>query len=160
MDGQETLRVQVEDLAATVTRLSSELADLSAAVSPLDATSTLETPEYQTVDEWVHEYFCPMFARPIGGEIRWCERWTDHAEAVSRLEALWRSWEVLRRDPGTGMATWFSSFLDAQLPILVGRAGTFAQCTAERHECPRPLGQKTDHHAATGSGYRGVDASS
>lgn len=136
------LTAQVEDLAATVLRLSNELADLSAALAPVDAapdSSPDPTPEYSAVDEWVAEYFAPMFARTIGGEVRWCPHWAEHAEAVSRLEALWRSWEVQRLDAGVGMATWFVSHLDPQLAVLLSRSGPFAQCGQDRHVSPSPL---------------------
>jgi hypothetical protein len=130
---------RVEELSATVARLSAEVRDLSAVVSvsqdmaATDPDAAAPAPEYETLDEWVQEYFAPMFARPIGGELRWCARWTEHAEAISRLEALWRSWEALRLDPALGMATWFSSYLDQQLPVLLGRSGPFSQCSADRH---------------------------
>ena len=45
--------------------------------------------------EWVREVFAPVFARSIGGPVKWCAQWWAHGEAVLRLEALWRSWEVL-----------------------------------------------------------------
>ena len=44
-------------------------------------------------------YFLPMFRRPLGGEFRWCPQWWAHPEAVSRLTALWRSWEAFRLEP-------------------------------------------------------------
>jgi hypothetical protein len=74
------------------------------------------------------------FGRPIGGEIRWCAQWREHAEAIGRLEALWRSWEALRLDPGMCMATWLTNYLDPQLAVLLGRGGPFAQCNVDRHE--------------------------
>jgi len=64
----------------------------------------------------------------------WCAQWNEHAEAVSRLEALWRSWEVLRREPGLGMASWFVNHLDPNLSVLLSRGGTFSQCSPDRHE--------------------------
>jgi len=57
----------------------------------------------------------------------------QHAEALTRLEALWRSWETLRLDPNLGIATWLTNYLDPQLAALTSRIGTFAQCTQERH---------------------------
>jgi hypothetical protein len=139
------VHARVEELAATVARLSAEVQDLSTVVSISQDTASAESgtptpsPEYETLDEWVQEYFAPMFGRTIGGELRWCAQWTEHAEAISRLEALWRSWEVLRLDPALGMASWFSSYLDQQLPVLLGRSGPFSQCSADRHTPVPPL---------------------
>ena len=83
-------------------------------------------PVYDSVEDWVTGHFLPMFRRTLGGEFRWCAQWWRHAEAITRLTALWHSWEVLRLQPGTGMATWFRDHLDHQLPVLLGRAGPFA----------------------------------
>lgn len=138
-----TLHARVDELAALVARLSAELEDFAAVVNiagdATDGRPTVQTPMYDTLDAWVRDYFAPMFSRPIGGEIRWCPRWQEHAEAVSRLESLWRAWESLRLEPALGMVTWYSSYLDQQLPVLLGRSGPFSQCSAERHATPSPL---------------------
>ena len=90
-------------------------------------------PVYQGVEEWVTRQFLPIFRRPLGGEYRWCRQWWEHAEAITRLTALWHAWEALRLQPGTGMATWLRQHLDHQLPLLLGRAGPFAQCSEDEH---------------------------
>jgi hypothetical protein len=81
----------------------------------------------------VDAYFLPTFVRATGGEFRWCSEWAQHAEAVTRLESLWRAWEVLRLDPGVGMSTWLVGHLDPQLSVLTGRGGPFAACSVDRH---------------------------
>lgn len=96
-------------------------------------------PAYPDVERWVSEHFAPMYARPLGGEFRWCPSWWKHAEAISRLEALWRSWETLRLDPGLGMATWYRDHLDSQLTVLLGNRGPFALCSPDRHESMKAL---------------------
>jgi hypothetical protein len=157
-DGRELSRLaaRVDDLTAIVTRLAADLEDLSAAVLPDEFTladhgpptdpspeaagrgaagpgAEVVQPVYPDLDAWVRQFFVPTFHRPVGGEIRWCSRWPDHAEAITRLTALWRSWEAMRLDPNLGMATWLTSFLDPQLAVLLSRSGTFAQCTPDRH---------------------------
>ncbi len=94
-------------------------------------------PVYGSVEAWVTGQFLPMFRRPLGGEYRWCREWWQHAEAIVRLTALWHSWEVLRLEPGTGMATWLRDHLDHQLTILLGRSGPFAHCSEDEHIEPR-----------------------
>ena len=96
-------------------------------------------PRYPSLEEWVTDYFAPMFARPLSPAVRWCAQWWDHAEAISRLEALWRTWEVARLDELRGLATWYRDYLDAQLPVLLGAGGPFAQCTPDRHSPIKPL---------------------
>jgi Domain of unknown function (DUF4913) len=94
-------------------------------------------PLYSGVEEWVTGHFLPMFRRPLGGEYRWCRQWWQHAEAITRLTALWHSWETLRLEPGTGMAVWLRDHLDHQLTVLLGRGGPFAQCSEDEHIDPR-----------------------
>ena len=140
MTSDEALGLAIDDLAARVTAVEADLADVQlGGPQPMQgATEAAPVPEplYPNLDEWVREYFLPTFIRPLGGEYRWCAEWDDHAEAVGRLESLWRAWEVLRLDPGLGMAAWFAQHLDAQLPVLLGRSGPFAQCSPTRHSLP------------------------
>lgn len=92
---------------------------------------------FPTLAAWVEGHFVHLYTRPLGGAYRWCSHWWDHAEAIARLDALWRAWETLRLDPQLGMATWYAQYLDPQLPILLGAQGPFARCTEDRHE-PSP----------------------
>ena len=94
-------------------------------------------PVYDSVEAWVTGQFLPMYRRPLGGEYRWCSQWWQHAEAITRLTALWHSWEALRLEPGTGMAIWLREHLDHQLTVLLGRGGPFAQCSEDEHIEPR-----------------------
>ncbi|MDP9417185.1 MAG: DUF4913 domain-containing protein [Actinomycetota bacterium] len=143
-DGQ--LIGSVEELAARLSRVEARIDELddgelliglaSGASSKSEiASAALESeekvePAYPDMRAWVSEYFAPMYARPLGGEFRWCRRWWDHAEAISRLEALWRSWETLRSDPGLGMATWYRDYLDPQFTVLLSNRGPFAPLLA------------------------------
>lgn len=90
-------------------------------------------PVYDSVVEWMHGFFLPTFIRTAGGPFRWCERWSEHGEAMLRLEAMWRAWEVLRLDAGLGMSTFLLHHLDPGLAALTAGAGPFAQCTPDRH---------------------------
>jgi hypothetical protein len=144
------LTAQLANLEARLTGLSTEVEDLSAAASIVTAgTSTagqqgqsdleVPSPVFDTLEAWVEQYFCVVFARPIGGEVRWCPKWRDHPEAVTRLEALWRAWEALRLDANVGIAAWLTNYLDPQFAVLSSRAGTFSQCAPERHATAAPL---------------------
>ena len=93
-------------------------------------------PVYASVQDWVTGYFVPMFRRTLGGEYRWCAQWWRHAEAISRLSALWHAWEVHRLDPGTGISVWYRDHLDHHLPLLLGARGPFYQCSEEAHREP------------------------
>ena len=59
------------------------------------------------------ELLAPMYRRSLADHsITWCREWWRHAEAITRLAALWRSWEHLRLDPATGMSVWLPDYLD------------------------------------------------
>ncbi len=98
--------------------------------------AVLPQPEFDRLEDWLTEYFLPMFRRTLGGELRWCRQWWRHGEAISRLNSLWHSWEVLRIRPGTGIATWYREHLDHQLPLLLGARGPFYQCSEDTHREP------------------------
>jgi hypothetical protein len=88
-----------------------------------------EEPElyFGSVDEFVREYLRNVYKRPINGRSRvWAARWWEYDEAVIRLEALWRSWEFLRRDPATGMSVWWRDHADHHMPALFDPDGPFA----------------------------------
>jgi hypothetical protein len=108
-------------------------ADDSGPDGPAEATPE---PVYYALEDWLTGYFLPMFRRTLGGEYRWCHQWWQHGEAISRLTSLWHSWEVLRLQPGTGIATWYREYLDHQLPILMGARGPFYQCSENTHREP------------------------
>lgn len=62
-----------------------------------------------------------------------------HAEAVARLDALWRTWEHYRRDTRTGLSVWFLDHADPHMGILFAPDGPFQFCsTASGHSGEMP----------------------
>lgn len=102
-----------------------------------DEDGEVPEPVFASVEEWVEQQFLPGYPRALGGEFRWCRQWWRHPEAITRLTALWHSWEVMRLQPGTGIANWLRDYLDHQLPILLGRGGPFSGCSEDEHTDPR-----------------------
>src|SRR5664280_721364 len=90
----DTMHPTAEDYAAEEARAAEE----SRAAEQARAAEKAPAFElrHPTLEDWVTEFFAPTFCRSISPGVRWCAQWWDHAEAISRLEALWRSWEVLR----------------------------------------------------------------
>lgn len=86
---------------------------------------------YGSVDEFVREFIVPVFSRQVGERPsrRWAAEWWRYPEAIVRLEALWRSWEHLRLDPGTGMSVWLRDHADHHLQMLWDPEGPFAKST-------------------------------
>jgi hypothetical protein len=147
----------VEEIQARLTRLEIRLDDVEADYAPDSLSHPADEPSgtggYRDLDSWVEGFFAVTFTRSLGGEWRWCRRWREHPEAVFRLDALWRSFETLRRDPGMGTALWLRDHLDTQHGLLLSNRGPFALCTTTRHEILPPLplndGVTDDAGAAT-----------
>ena len=104
-----------------------------AAQAQADGEQERWTTIYPGVEQFVREVFAPTFVRRTTADFRWCPQWWRHPEAIMRMEALWRTWEVLRRDPQSGMALWLREHADHHLPILTGAAGPFAECDPREH---------------------------
>jgi len=88
---------------------------------------------YRSVDEFVRSLVIPVFRRNVGprAEARWSARWWESAEAIMRLEAMWRSWEALRHDPATGVSDWLKDHADHHLAVLMSPTGPFARSLDE-----------------------------
>lgn len=85
---------------------------------------------FGSVDEFVRDFVRLVFRRDVGetgrSEHRWSARWWESAEAVIRLEAMWRAWEQARNDPSTGISTWLRDHADHHMAILMNPTGPFA----------------------------------
>lgn len=102
-------------------------------VEPTDAVAP--APLFPDVESWVQAIFLPMFGWRVDGQRwYWCPQWWRHAEAIWRLELLWRSWEVSRLQP-TGMSGW-SVELDRHKWELLGDEGPFRQCRGPEDDRP------------------------
>jgi hypothetical protein len=88
---------------------------------------------YRSVDEFVRDLVIPVFRRNIGprAEHRWSARWWESAEAIMRLDAMWRAWEALRHDPATGISGWLRDHADHHMTILLSPTGPFARSQDE-----------------------------
>ena len=88
---------------------------------------------YRSVDEFVQAMVITVFRRNVGprAEHRWSARWWESAEAVMRLESMWRSWETLRHNPATGTSQWLRDHADHHMTILLSPTGPFARSQDE-----------------------------
>ena len=99
----------------------------------------LQPLAYPTLVAWVEGLLAPMYRRAVDGRATtWCPEWWRHAEALTRLEAIWRAWEHLRLDPMTGISVWFTMHADPHMAVLLDPAGPFTGCTPTR-------GHRTDN---------------
>lgn len=96
---------------------------------------------YPDLLTFVRDYLGPMYRRSLSSHgATWCPEWWKHAEAIARLEALWRAWEFLRLDAHTGMSVWFRDHADHHMAVLLSADGPFKGCKPEGHgERLKPL---------------------
>lgn len=132
----EQLSAQVQILAAQVEELTWRLEQATGLPKWVGSGEEGEPKlVFVTAEEWVTGLFLPMFSWRIDGQRWfWCPQWWQHAEAIWRLELLWRSWEAARLQP-TGMSAW-SMELDHHLRRLLGDEGPFRQCRAAEGDRP------------------------
>lgn len=96
-------------------------------------------PCYGSVEAFVEGFLSLATEVRTGGPIAWCPKWWAHPEAALRLSALWRAWESLRLEPGTGMSTWWTLHFDPHMRVLVdAERGPFAYCGRGEHQEGKP----------------------
>lgn len=121
---------QVQPLATADTRSGRDLGGSAAGAEE----GGEKGPVYASLDAFVEGYVLPQWRHKLGGSVHWCAYWFRHAEAVSRLEAVWEAWEVMRRDPAPAMSTWWRDHLDPHMRMLTDADGVFYRCSADVHE--------------------------
>lgn len=142
---------RLDGLEVLVRSLSTELEQLRAPQGGIDIAGPSSPTDgdqvFDTALDWAVEFLLPTFVRPVGGQIRWCEQWADHPEAVLRVKALWQAWEAMRWQSGTGMSEYLLHHLDPGLAALTAVTGPFARCTPDRHV---PTARDQPSHTALG----------
>jgi hypothetical protein len=121
-----------------------ELEDTTAPTEPTDEDSDAPELFYPNVAEFVSNKLAISYRRQLNvqGGVTWCPQWWKHAEAISRLEALWRAWEFLRLDGTTGMSVWWRDHADHHMRVLLDPQGPFYNCDMKEHRDPEHLEPK------------------
>src|ERR1017187_2277984 len=147
---EQTVRSVLEQHIASVTRealdrrapglLDSERIEQLAVQAAERQLAELADPPglyYLTLEEWVGEWLFPVYRRSVLGHDRvWCPQWWRHAEAVARLESLWRAWEHLRQDAAVGLSVWFRDHADHHMTVLLDADGPFKGCDGRHSDRP------------------------
>ena len=117
-------------------------------------------PLYPDLPTWVQRHLAEVVRRRLGGSLTWCRAWWRHAEAISRLNALWQEWEKARLD-GT-LSAWWIYHAGPHLDALMSRdSGPFMSCrpSEDGHTDLDPLPcAPSDSKMWQGSAYRDPDA--
>jgi hypothetical protein len=94
---------------------------------------------YPTLDTFVQEFVVrELWADVTVASRTWCPEWWKHSAAIMRLEAMHRSFEHLRQDPGLGVSTWLRDHADYHMGVLTDPNGIFKGCSlAKGHDSDR-----------------------
>ena len=83
---------------------------------------------YRSLGEFAG-WLLQVYRRSTRGQARvFCPQWWKHPEAVARMDALWRAFEQLRQDPGTGMSVFWRDHADHHMTVLLDADGPFKGC--------------------------------
>ena len=119
--------------------------DASPAPNGNGARETVDAPPecyYQSLGEFAG-WLLAVYRRSTRGQARvFCPQWWKHPEAIARMDALWRAFEQLRQDPGTGMSVFWRDHVDHHLTVLLDADGPFKGCEDGHSE--HPLGPLVD----------------
>ena len=78
-----------------------------------------------------------VYRRSTRGQARvFCPQWWKHPEAIARMDALWRAFEQLRQDPGTGMSVFWRDHVDHHMSVMLDADGPFKGCEDGHSEHP------------------------
>jgi hypothetical protein len=95
-------------------------------------------PVYSDLETWMRKHLAQIIRRRFGGSLTWCSQWYRHAEAVSRLNAMWQEWEKAVVE-GT-MSNWWLYHCDPHLNVLMSKDnGPFMACKPDEHRALEPL---------------------
>jgi hypothetical protein len=112
--------------------------DLFETEGPKEAQDSGE-PERKLVYASAVDFFADILAHSYmrevnqGAELLWCPEWYKHAEALARVECLWRAWEHLRWEPALGLSTWWLHHADPHMASLMAPNGPFKKCAYDGH---------------------------
>lgn len=94
--------------------------------SGAETTAEDETPPlvYANAEQWVQEWLLPHYRRNLNRR-KWDPRWWAYEEAGTVLEALWESWEQMRREDATAAVLWFRDLMWPIMDHLTSEDGPF-----------------------------------
>lgn len=90
------------------------------------------------MEAWYLHQLADMIERRLEaagtGTYTWCPTWWKHPEAIARLEALWRAWEICRAEDGEAPSRWFWQHCDPMLAVLMdAKRGPMSDCKPDEH---------------------------
>ncbi len=131
---QNLSTAQVEHAAATA-----ELAAVRQKAAAGDPAAQEKQQHFFDLEEFVVDYVLPNWERRLaadqGPQLRWCAHWWEHLEVATRLGHVWEAFEVMRREQGPAMSTFWRDHVDHHMGGITDTSGPFQMCDdAGAHE--------------------------
>lgn len=81
---------------------------------------------FETEEEWLTGWALPNFRRRLNkGEFRWDPEWWRYEEAITLITSLWLSFEKMRWEGATGMASYMRDYFYPLMGELTSPDGPF-----------------------------------
>ena len=88
-------------------------------------------PAFATLEDFV-QWICEVYRRQVNGVTHvWNGEWWKSTEVVMRMDAMWRAFEALRLDPGTGLSSWWRDHADYHMSVILSPDGPLYYYTEE-----------------------------
>ncbi|MDA8437534.1 MAG: DUF4913 domain-containing protein [Propionibacterium sp.] len=127
----------LDDARAALTDARREhAAAIRRAVASASGPESPRAPYFASLDAFVEEYLLPNWRHQMTSTTHWCTYWWRHAEAITRLEALWEAFEVLRLQPAPALSALWRDHIDPHMRALTDETGTFNRCSTRPGEPP------------------------
>lgn len=123
--------VQLQQQAELIADLTAQRDELLG-TDPSDGAENVDAqlePIYTDVAAFVTGWLAPRSERLPA----WCDSWWLHPLALTRLRALWESWEVANAEGGAAMSKWLIYDYDHHVTKLTTKGGPFYECHNGQH---------------------------
>lgn len=121
--------VQLQQQADLIAELTAQRDELLRDGPSEDGEHAQPEPIYADVAAFVTGWLSPRSERlPV-----WCDSWWLHPLALTRLRALWQSWEVANAEGGSAMSKWLMYDFDHHATKLTTKGGPFHECHNGQH---------------------------
>ncbi|WP_142045874.1 DUF4913 domain-containing protein [Arthrobacter sp. SLBN-100] len=97
---------------------------------------------FGSAEEFLQEQPLPTYVRDVDDRSAKWLGWYFPPETVSRVEALWRTWEHLRLNGAIGISVWWRDHADHHMHVRFDPQGPFCNCDKTRHRDPDYLEPK------------------
>lgn len=92
---------------------------------------------FEDPESWLNDWALPHYRRPLNkGTFKWDPSWWKYEEATTLITALWMTFEQMRWEGATGMASYMSDYFYPLMGQLTASEGPFWEYDPPQTEEP------------------------